>query len=218
MRTLQDYLALIPSANAVQPKFEAFITALCQPGADIQQALLAARDAFNILSAVGVQLDQVGEWVGRSRSILVPITGVFFSLDDATLGLDYGIWYTNYDTNGLVSLDDTTYRRLLQATIIAAHWDGTITKAASAYAILTGDMTSVFIVDNQDMSMTVALAGNLPPPLILSLILGGYVPLKPSGVLVNYVVTSVSGSPIFGLDVENEYVSGLDVGAWGTFV
>ena len=77
--------------------------------------------------------------------------------------------------------------------------------------------TYVFIQDNQDMSMTIGVAGEVPSAVFLALLEGGYIPLKPEGVRVNYViVTSVDGVPMFGFDVANQYVMGLDAGAWGT--
>ncbi|SPD47492.1 protein of unknown function [Cupriavidus neocaledonicus] len=95
--------------------------------------------------------------------------------------------------------------------------------AAGAALTWTGDGeiypsgTYVFIQDNQDMSMTIGVAGKVPSAVFLALLEGGYIPLKPEGVRVNYViVTSVDGVPMFGFDVANQYVMGFDAGAWGT--
>jgi len=36
-------------------------------------------------------------------------------------------------------------------------------------------------------------------------------------VRVNYtIVTSVDTAPLFGFDVNNQYIAGFDIGAWGT--
>ncbi|WP_350029773.1 DUF2612 domain-containing protein [Caballeronia sp. INDeC2] len=76
--------------------------------------------------------------------------------------------------------------------------------------------TYVFIQDNGDMSITYGVAGNVPSALFLALLRGGYIPLKPEAVHVNgYYVTSNPGGPLFGFDVENNLISGFDVGAWG---
>lgn len=95
--------------------------------------------------------------------------------------------------------------------------------AAGAALTWTGDGeiypsgTYVFIQDNQDMSMTIGVAGKVPSSVFLALLEGGYIPLKPEGVRVNYViVTSVDGVPMFGFDVANQFVMGFDSGAWGT--
>lgn len=60
-------------------------------------------------------------------------------------------------------------------------------------------------------------ARRCPSAVFLALLAGGYIPLKPEGVRVNYtIVTSVEGAPIFGFDVQNDLIAGFDVGAWGT--
>ena len=88
--------------------------------------------------------------------------------------------------------------------------------AAILNSIFNGD-TYVFIQDNQDMSMTIGVAGKVPSAVFLALLEGCYIPLKAEGVRVNFeIVTSVDGAPIFGFDVENQFIAGFDVGAWGT--
>ena len=42
------------------------------------------------------------------------------------------------------------------------------------------------LTDNQDMSMTISLAGGQLSALSKALIDGGYIPVRPCGVLVNY--------------------------------
>ncbi|MCY1516756.1 hypothetical protein D9M68_514060 [compost metagenome] len=134
------------------------------------------------------------------------------------MGFNQGSWKGPFDPEtGLTLLDDDTYRLVLRAKIGANHWDGTLeSSAAILNSIFNGD-TYVFIQDNQDMSMTIGVAGTVPSAVFLALLEGGYIPLKPEGVRVNYViVTSVDGVPLFGFDVENQFVAGFDVGAWGT--
>ncbi|MGC7970039.1 DUF2612 domain-containing protein, partial [Salmonella enterica] len=68
---------------------------------------------FDLDQAIGVQLDAVGEWVGISRNITVPLAGVYFSFDIAGLGFDQGVWKGPFDPDtGLTTLDDDTYRLL----------------------------------------------------------------------------------------------------------
>lgn len=56
----------------------------------------------------------------------------------------------------------------------------------------------------------------MPSAVFLALLAGGYIPLKPEGVRVNYtVVTTVDGAPMFGFDMNNQFVAGFDAGAWG---
>jgi hypothetical protein len=216
MPEVADYLNLVTAEHSTKPKFNAYLAALLQPFVDGQAVLASMPTAFDLDYAVGVQLDAVGVRVGRSRNISTPITGIYFSLDIAGLGLDEGYLQGRFDpADGLTSLDDDHYRLLLRAKVAANHWDGTIPGAAVAIAILQIAPTLVFFQDNQDMSMTLAIAGPLPDRVAMAILTGGYLPLKPTAVRLDLAITTVDGDPLFGLDVENEYVSGLDVGTLG---
>ena len=145
-----------------------------------------------------------------------PLSGVYFSLDVASLGFDQGVWQGPFDSStGITSLDDDTYRLLIRAKIGANRWDGTLDSSAAILASIFGSDTQIFIQDNGDMTITIGIAGVLPNALFLALLVGGYIPIKPSTVAVNYMATSESGSPIFGFDVQNQYIAGFDTGAWG---
>jgi hypothetical protein len=240
MARVTDYTARITSEHATAPKFMAMVGSVAQGFVDLQNFLATVPFTFDLDVAAGVQLDAVGRWVGITRNIAVPISGVYFSFDIAGIGFDQGNWKGPFDiTSGIVSLDDDTYRLLLKAKIGANHWDGTLNGSAE---ILTGIfstvttselygaglygaglygapvvLTYVFIQDNQDMSITIGVSGQIPSALFLALLSGGYIPIKPEGVQVNgYLVTSVPNTSLFGFDVNNSYVSGFDAGAWGT--
>jgi hypothetical protein len=132
-------------------------------------------------------------------------------------GFDQGVWYQpQYDTPaGITRLDDETYRTLLRAKIAANHWDGTLPGAKRALEILfPNGETSIIVIDNQDMTITFGVSGVIPSALFIALLADGYLPLKPEGVLADYRITTVSG-PLFGFDVENEFIAGFDTGAWG---
>lgn len=251
MAQQSDYTGLITSEHASAPNFVAMVGSIAQAFVDVQNQLAAIPSAYDLDVAVGVQLDAVGLWVGVTRNVNTPLTGVYFSLDVAGLGFDQGVWQGPFDpSTGITSLDDDTYRLLIRARIAANHWDGTLEGSAAILALIfqsnieypqiilsdgtevvvydttsgqtiplvgySDQTTYVFIQDNQDMTITVGISGVVPSALFLALLAGGYIPIKPEGVAVNYVVTSVSGDPIFGFDVQNQYVAGLDTGAWGS--
>ncbi len=216
MASLEDYLKLVTAYHRGKPKFVAMIRAIVEPFVAIQNFIAHLPTDFDIDVAIGVQLDVVGEWVGRSRYIETPIPNVYFTLDDALRGFDLGVWFgPNDNATGIVRLDDETYRTLLRAKIAANNWDGTLGTAKKALSIIfpAGD-TRLFVLDNQDMSMTFGVAGRIPSILFLSLLTRGYVPLKPEGVRAVYAVTSVDDAPLFGFDVQNEFIAGFDSGAW----
>ncbi|AIO27256.1 DUF2612 domain-containing protein [Burkholderia cepacia] len=216
MADLTEYTALITSEHSDKPRFMATVEALVQPLVDQMGVLQSMPGRFDLDNAVGVQLDDVGLWVGVSRKIRTPLTGVYFSFDIAGLGFDQGTWKGPFDPDsGLTVLDDDTYRLVIRAKIGANHWDGTLEQSAAILNSIFDADTHVFIEDHQDMSMTIGIAGKVPPATFLALLSGGYIPLKPEGVRVNYtVVTTVDGSPLFGFDMSNQLVAGFDVGAW----
>ncbi|MGG2044128.1 DUF2612 domain-containing protein [Burkholderia gladioli] len=215
MADIDDYLGLITSEHRAAPRFMAVVEMLAAPLVDLMNVLGGAPALFDLDSAVGDQLDVLGQWIGLSRQVSTPLTGIYFSFDVAGLGFDQGVWKGPFDPDtGLVSLDDDTYRMTLRAKIAANHWDGTPGAAADILDSLAPAGTLVFLEDPCDMSITIGIAGKQPPALYIALLKNGFLSLKPEAVHVNYAVTSVDGAPIFGFDMENQYVGGFDTGAW----
>lgn len=216
MADLSEYAALITSEHSDKPRFMAVVSTLVQPLVDQMNLIESMPGKFDLDVAVGDQLDTIGVWVGVSRKIRTPLTGIYFSFDIAGLGFDQGTWKGPFDPDtGLTVLDDDTYRLVIRAKIGANHWDGTLEQSAAILNSIFDTDTHVFIEDHQDMSMTIGIAGKVPSAVFLALLAGGYIPLKPEGVRVNYtIVTTIDGSPLFGFDMSNQLVAGFDVGAW----
>lgn len=217
MADLPDYLALITTEHSGKPKYMAMLQGVLAPVVDALNASAELPAAFDLDQAIGAQLDVVGLWVGIGRHVSTPLVGVYFSLDTVGVGFDQGVWKGPFDPDsGVVELDDETYRILIRAKIGANHWDGTLGGSKAILDLVFNSGTHVFIQDNQDMSMTIGVSGEMPSAISLALLTGGYIPIKPEGVQVDYyIVTSVDG-PLFGFDVSNEYISGFDQGSWGT--
>ena len=210
------YTNLLTSEHNQKPNFVASVTASVQPFADALAVLSTFPKLFDIDTAVGSQLDVVGQWIGASRELAIPLTGVYFAFDTAGVGFDQGTWLGPFDsTTSLTSLPDDSYRTFLRAKIANNQWDGTI---PSAYEFLDpvfpGDQ--VVIQDYQDMTMLVGVIGSASLNAVTTALLeNGYLDVKPMGVRINgYVTPSVPGSPLFGFDVENSTISGFDVGGW----
>lgn len=214
--TLDTYLDLVTSLYRGKPRFIALCTALVQPLVDQQALLDAIRNGFDLDSAVGVQLDKVGEWVGRSRDLETPLEGVYFSWNTAGVGWQEGSWKGPYDPEtGMVSLPDAAYRTLLRAKIAANAWDGTVPGAYEVWETLFAGTGSIVVIqDNQDMSMVVGLAGTYPDAVTKALLTGGYVPLKPEGVRIKYYAVAPTGGPLFAWGCESEALNGWGVGSW----
>ncbi|MBY4728348.1 MULTISPECIES: DUF2612 domain-containing protein [Burkholderia] len=217
MAELDDYTGLITSEHQPRPIFMAVVAAWLSPIVDQINVLGGMPALFDLDSAVGDQLDTLGEWIGLSRQVSTPLVGVYFAFDIFGLGFDQGAWKGPFDPDtGLVSLDDGTYRMALRAKIAANHWDGTPDAAGAILEMLAPPGTLVFIEDHCDMSITIGIAGKQPNALYAALLTKGFLSLKPEAVHVNYAFTSLDGSPVFGFDVDNEYVAGFDAGAWST--
>jgi hypothetical protein len=216
--TNEDYLNLITSEHRGKEKFEATVVAGVSPFSKLQEVMLGLPADFDIDSAVGVQLDAVGAWIGRSRRIDTPLVGVYFTWDDlASDGWDSGIWKGPFDPDsGLVDLPDDSYRVLLKAKIAANSWDGTI---PGAYAIWATVFTNsqLVIQDNQDMSMVVGIAGQPLSIVDQALLTNGYIPLKPEGVRVQYYAIAPAAGALFAWDTdESTALAGWDTGQWAT--
>jgi hypothetical protein len=164
-----------------------------------------------------VQLDAVGEWVGASRYLNTPLTGVYFTWDGLEAeGWDFGTWIGPFDpVSGLVSLPDSDYRILIKTKIAANSWDGTIPEAYRIWETVFAD-SSILIQDNQNMTMTVGVAGTVLSSVTQALLVGGYIPLKPMGVRVNYYAIGPTDAPLFAWDADaSAALAGWDIGVWG---
>lgn len=210
MAQATDYTGLIPAENANAPNFVAMVGAVAGAFAEINNLLRTIEASFDLDSARGVQLDQIGIWVGLSRNVPTPLTGIYFSFDTESLGFDQGNWKGPYDPDtGITTLDDETYRTMLRAKIASNMWDGTMPKYREIMAyVLQSFGAKVVAVDHQDMTMDVYFFGAVFPAVFVALLTGGYFPLKPAGVKINgYHI-----QPVFGFDQSDAYISGFDTG------
>jgi hypothetical protein len=145
---LTPYVQYITSEHR-RPLFTAAVDALAHGPSHITSLLQQYTYLFDLDSAVGEQLDMVGEWVGHSRYILTPLPNVYFCWDNliegvdgvldpaGDVGWDEGVWYEPYQpTTGYAILDDDHYRTLLRAKIVANYWDGTVPGAYEAWNTL----------------------------------------------------------------------------------
>lgn len=211
-----EYLELVTSEHAVRPAFAAVVLALTQPSADQQAQLERMLTDFDLDSAIGAQLDAVGEWAGISRALTTALTGVYFTWDGpASVGWDAGSWQGPYDpSTGLTSLPDDAYRALIRAKIAANSWDGTMAGAQAVWNQVFSGAQRIILQDNQDMTMVVGFSG---PPLSAvqqALLTGGYFPFKPEGVRIAYYAVPRTSGPLFAWDSSSPQLQGWDVGSW----
>lgn len=75
---MSRYTDRITNYHAGKPKFFAHVDLSTRPLSDVSDAMSRLIPDFDIDTAVGVQLDVVGEWVGRSWRVATPVTGFIF--------------------------------------------------------------------------------------------------------------------------------------------
>lgn len=213
---VDDYLNLITSEYRDQPNYISMVSFGVSIYVYVQQLLASMIPLFDVDVAVGQQLDVIGQWAGVSRNVNIPISGVYFSWNStASLGWNFGIWQSSTDASSVTVLPDDVYRTLIKAKIAANHWDGTTDGAYAIWDALFPNLT-ILIQDNQDMSYALGFVGESVDSLTLALITGGYIPLRPEGVLVSGYFFPIDSGPLFGLDIETDFVKGFDEGSFGT--
>lgn len=178
------YLGLLTSEYRLAPNLNAWLTQLLTPLDDVSNCLLSMPEAFDLDYATGVQLDILGAIEGVSRTV-------------------------GFQPSGGVSpvLDDTTYRLLIQATIANNQWNGTQSELYPIWQNLFPG-GNIIIVDNQNMSATIALSGVFTS-IVQDLIVNGYIVPRPEGVAYNFTFATL---PIFGTDENNAFIAGVDLG------
>ena len=186
-RTEADYTGLIISQHADKPNFAATVGIAVEPFCGLQSMETTAITATTIDTARGVQLDWIGQWVGITRRVLVPISGVYFSWNTTVAeGWNSGVWKGEFDpTTGLTDLPDADYRVLIKAKILANNSSGSIPEI---YAILDAAFPGVVIdvIDNQDMTMEVLYTIADFTPIKEAILIQGLIPIKPAGVSITY--------------------------------
>ena len=213
-----DYTTHVTSLHRDKPKFMATVGVLAGAFGEVSDAALSLVPAFDVDTAVGAQLDVIGLWVGISRKQAVPITGAFFSWNTAGLGWNEANWRGPYEPDeGVVNLDDETFRAVIKAKIGSNYWSGTNIdlQAIGSQAMLQLDV-QCFVLDNFDMSTTVYILG-APTNVLVEMIKRGVAPPKAAGVrITGYILASTPGAPFFALSVPTTTeVGGLDFGSFG---
>ncbi len=212
--TLEDYLNLIPSANREKPNFIATLSAFIEVFVRIQDLALSMVPIFDLETAVGDQEDIIGQWVGASRDVIIPIEGVYFTWDgDYTVGWDFGTWQPFLQPTAVTVLPDDAYRTVIKAKIAANKWDGTTEGAYAVWNALFPDLT-ILIQDNQNMSYALALVGGIVDSLTLALLEAGYIELRPEGVRISAYFVSIDSGPVFAWDLDALLLQGWDTGSW----
>ena len=215
--TLSDYIDLITSQHRNRPKFAGVVASAVAPLAlTVGMVDTSMLQAWDIDTAVGTQLDQVGEWIGATRYVEQPLVGVYFSWDDVVeTGWGHGYWQGKYDpSTGVIALADDVYRPVLYAKIASNNWPGTRETIEAIWDNSFDDNSTLALVDHQDMSITIGLQGIEINDVLLYILTSGRIPLKPEGVRLREYI--VSDDRIFGFDADSPTIGGWDEASWGS--
>ncbi|TCL04210.1 MULTISPECIES: DUF2612 domain-containing protein [Sodalis] len=218
---MSKYTDLITNYHRGKPNFVDHIDLSTRPLVDIDGAMTGFINDFDIDTAVGNQLDILGEWIGRSRTVAQPISGVYFSWDTDGLGYEQGVWQGPYDPDaGFTNLSDDVYRVVLKAKIAINHWDGTNGSLPDILnTALAGSGLFMQIVDNQDMTIALWVFAETSMDYVsrelLAAIRQGYLTVKAAGVYAGEILTPSANNQFFGFDMDNQYIAGFDIGSWG---
>ena len=189
---IEDYLKLVPWQHR-RPKFLALLKSILSGLVDAQNFAYNMGRRFDVDSAIGVQLEQIGEWVGLSRSAVEA-----------------------YNYSGIYPLPDGIYRNLIKAKIAANHWDGTIPGAYEAWESAFRKQSILAIEDHQDMSMSMYLIGIDGSGIFKEVIKQGLISFKPAGVRIRYLFSDPYGSKFFAWGPETEIFAGWGKGHWAS--
>lgn len=166
-KEIQPYLDLITSQHRTKPNFTAWLSFALAKVYDGLTVANSINSAFDIDNAAGIQLDVIGEILGRSRSLP-------FQPSDGSAP----------------TLSDSNYQIALKAKISQNQWDGTIPTIYDIWNNLFSDI-SINIVDNQNMTMDVLIDTNGQiEPVITEMLAAGYIIPKPAGVGLTIIEVS----------------------------
>lgn len=180
-----EYLSKVTSAHFSKPKYMAWLKVLFDMLAGYGNAVAAIPAAFSLDSAVGKQLDWVGSLVGASRQLEYTSTA-----------------------NPSGELADNDFREYIRAKIIFNRWDG-CNESLPALWQMAYPAIEMSYTDNQDMTMTVYLSGDIPE-IMQELIQRGMLIPSPAGVRMEYNITS-ENIPALDVPVRMGYFESAEI-------
>lgn len=194
--------------------------------------ILNVNDAFDLMTAVGPQLDIIGEYLGFARKVPLTIPQPYFQMDDYFSPVVDPVGFTDYTDHTINEnsvfylyifqntsfsiLNDEQYRFMLRLKALLNHM--TMTMAMINESLLTFFGTSIICVDQTDMSLSYFIADE--PSYLLQLAVDLKLLPKPMGVRISGVFDVPDADKIFkmadyswddGADVEfADYLTGFN--------
>lgn len=147
------------------PKFNEWLKGVSDLSEDTQQIVIDVINAMAINNATGDLLNKLGELVGIKRNQII---------------LDSGLL-----------IDDVGYRKVIKGKISQNYWDGSFEGFVEVLNTVFEGTLEFSLIDNQDMSATVLVAG-LENDQDLELLTKGYYTPKAMGVNLVYNLSEFS--------------------------
>lgn len=202
--TVDQYVRLLIIQYRDQPRARATIALLAQ-NALLDLLPLQIAGAFNVDTAIGVQLDTIGKYVGIPRNIGLDQTTPYFGfynigasiqnlngLQDSTNPAVNapGIFFqTNYLGSSKLDLNDTAYRLMIKLKIAL---NQNFSSLNDIQRYLADNLPGYFsLVDNANMTLTYTL---LASPPVDPEVIRPYLP-RPMGVGLTLVYPTSSAAP-----------------------
>lgn len=186
MNSIDFYLNLLTSQYSNKNKILRFLTLWLRPIQNIKTCANSMYQYFNLDTAVGKQLDMIGEILVLPRTV-------------------------NFQPSNGISpvLDDDHYRLILKAKVAKNQWKGTIKGLQDIWEVLFPN-NPVLIVDGQNMTCSVVVIG-LNDSLERDLITHDYIVPRPEGVKYIFGYTT---NPLYAQDMNTDWLKGFDEGYW----
>lgn len=202
-----------------KPVFDKYIQLLLGGFADLQEVARQLQQERSIDTAVGAQLDVIGDIVGRPRGLVTatvfqyhgfegePLAGTFGSLTDGTVGAP---WYSLGAPLGISRPpSDEEYRLILKAKIIKNRTFATPEDVIAAYKFMFGTST-VYITEPESGKASIGI-GKILSAVERGLLfdLGGVGSLLPKTIGVEYTYSEFNAGRVFAT---MGFVGGMGVG------
>lgn len=201
-----DYATLITSQHRGKPKFVAMVRAIAGAVGDITVAIQSLPQAFDIDSAVGKQLDHVGEWVGQSRVVAGVLALGYFGFSDNLVAEPFGeegnpsiggrFFEEGEEFTSTAVLADPEYRLVLKARVIRNHYQGTTEEIEDALELIFG--VPGFVRDDGTFNLDIVING--PISLVGQSLLTNFDILpRPTGAAIRSIIYTDMAAQAFGI-------------------
>ena len=169
---IERYLDNITSQHKVRPRFMAELTKILEKIDPVHEIAFRIPELFSIDKAEGKQLNVVAELANISRAI---------PTDQLPAG---------------TVITDEQYRQLVRIKTASNNWDGTNIGLREIWNESLGKWYSAVYDDNQDMTISVSINGDIDP-VIKTLMTSGMILPKPVGVSMQVSANEEAAARIF---------------------